>query len=456
MVNTLYLPELREMLAEQNAAELQEFCTALHPARTADFMDGLTADESWGVLQHAELPRRVEIFSYFDHDKQVEIIGTQDRREIAELLSELAADDRVDLVTELPAQVLDELLPLLPADERREVLRLSAYPEGTAGAVMTTEVARFHENLTVREAFEELRHQAEELETISYLYVVDEAEHLRGVVSLRRLVSSMRRPDVKLGELMERAVVSVDVADDQEEVSRKVAKYDLMAIPVVDHEHHLLGIITHDDVIDVVREEATEDAHMSAAVNPLDESYLKTHILTLGWKRGIWLSILFVGAQLTVFALDHYQGSMEVWPWLLIFIPMIVSCGGNSGSQSATLIITAMAHGEVNLKDWRKVVFREVQTGLLLGFWLAFLGVIVAWIHAPDARTFPSILVMPTTVLFVILSSTLTGAMLPLLFRRMGLDPALMSNPFISGIIDVLGIVIYLNVALLFLPRPPT
>ncbi|OHB67816.1 MAG: magnesium transporter [Planctomycetes bacterium RBG_13_63_9] len=455
MTNTLYLPELREMLAENDAASLTEFCTALHPARTAEFMEGLTAKEAWGVLQHADVPLQVEVFGYFDEVKQIELIETLDRAEIAKFIGHLPPDDRVDLLAEVRPWIVEELMPLISSDERRDIQRLSAYPEGTAGAVMTTQFARLSEDLKVGQALREIGQQAEELETIYYIYVVDEEDHLRGLVSARQLVSAMGKPDVLIGDLMERDLVTVHVAEDQEEVADKVAHYDLLAIPVVDDEHHMLGIITHDDVIDVVREEATEDAHRIAAVEPLSEGYLQTHLFTLTWKRGLWLTILFFGAMLTALALREYQSELTDHIWLALFIPMVISTGGNTGNQSATLIITALSTGDVKLADWWRVVRRELMMGLLLGSFLAVIGYCCALAISyfcrllPDpSRIFVNASVVPITLVLVILCSTMLGSVLPLLFRRLGLDPAMMSNPFVAGLIDVLGIVIYMQVAL--------
>ena len=274
MTNTLYLPELRELLANDDRAQLAEFCVALHPARTAEFMEGLSAEETWAVLQHTDATNREEVFGYFELDKQIDMLETLDRGEMGRLIGDLPPDDRVDLLQEVDPEVVKELLPLVPAEERRDILRLRAYPEGTAGAVMTTELARLSESLTVREALEEIGRQARELETIYYIYIVDDENHLRGLVSARQLVAAMGHDETPLGELMERDLVTANVTDDQEDVARTVARYDLLAIPVVDREHHLVGIITHDDVIDVVREEATEDAHRIGAIDPLDVGYI--------------------------------------------------------------------------------------------------------------------------------------------------------------------------------------
>jgi magnesium transporter len=456
MMNTLYLPELREMLAENDVAGLTEFCTALHPARTAEFMEGLTPTEEWAVLRYADLSLREQIFSYFPHERQVEIIEGQDRGEVAELIADVAADDRVDLLHDVSEDVVEELLPRLPLDIRREILRLREYPEGTAGAMMTTEVAKLAESLTVRQALDELSKQAEHLETIYYLYVVDEEDHLRGVVSTRQLVSAIGKPETKLADLMTPDIVAVNAGEDQEEVARRVAYYDLLAIPVVDGQRRLVGIITHDDVIDVVREEATEDAQRIAAVAPLEEGYLQTGVLTLSWKRGVWLTILFFTALFTASALQHYEGRLKTWPWLMLFIPLIMSSGGNSGNQSATLIITALSTGNIKLSDWHRIAGREILVGLTLGGFLAVFGFLVVWMitEDPDAaqyRWWP--LVVPLTLVLVVTCGAFFGSMLPLLFKRLGLDPALMSNPFVAGLSDILAIVIYMTVALTFLAR---
>lgn len=448
MPNTLYLPELREMLAENNAAELKEFCTALHPARTAEFMEGLTAEEAWAVLQYAEMPLRAEIFGFLEEEKRVEIIETIDREQAAELIGDSPPDDRVDLLQQVDPQVVRELMPLVPSEERRDILRLSAFPEGTAGAIMTTEFARLRESWTVGESLRDVGKQAEELETIYYLFVVDDEDHLRGLVSARQLISAMGKPDTRIGDIMERDIVTANAREDREEVADKVAKYDLLAIPVVDHEYRMLGIITHDDVIDVMREEATEDAYRIAAVEPLEQGYLRTRVVTLSWKRGTWLTILFFGAMLTAFALETFEGFIESIPWLVIFIPLVISTGGNSGSQSATLVITALSTGEIKLTDWLRVVKRELLMGLMLGGFLGTIGFACAIWMAPSVW---AALVIPITLLLVVICGTFCGSTLPLLFSRLGLDPAMMSSPFVAGLIDVIGIVLYMKVAQMLL-----
>ncbi|MDG1512776.1 MAG: magnesium transporter [Mariniblastus sp.] len=453
MINTLYLPELREMLSADNAEGLRDFCEAIHPSRAAEFMAGLSPSESWQVIQNGVMEDRVDIFSFFGKDKQHEILETESIASVAAMVAELAPDDRVDLLQELEDDRLADLLKLLPVEERRDFQRLSQYPEGTAGAVMTTEIAKLSESLTIREALNEIGRQSETYETIYYLYIVDEEDHLRGLVSARQLLTGMKQPETLLHQVMETNLVTVDVLDDQEDVANQVAKMDLLAIPVVDNQHRLLGIITHDDVIDVVQEEATEDAHRIGAVDPLDESYLRTSVFTLTWKRGIWLAILFFFALLTAIAIREYETEIEKWVWLALFIPLIISSGGNSGSQSATLIITALSRGHISLSDWLRVVFRELIMGLLLGAGLAAMGLIASIFFVPPSDTFisASLFVVPLTLLLVVICGTLTGSILPLLFEKLGWDPAMMSTPFVAGIVDILGILIYFKVASVFI-----
>ncbi len=449
MPNPLYLPELREMLAENDVAGMREFCGALHPARTVEFMDGLTAEESWNVIRHADEYLRRDIFCFFPEDLQVKILESLDREEAAKLIGEMPPDDRVDLLQEVAPQVVEEVLSLVPAEERRDIQRLQAYPEDTAGAVMTTEFARVGESMPVKQALDQIARQAEQLETIYYIYVLDDEGHLHGLVSARELLSATRFPDRPVGEIMERDLLTVNVSEDQEEVALKVAKYDLLAIPVVDDEHRMLGIITHDDVIDVMAEEAIEDAHLAAAVAPLDGSYMSTPLIELTRKRAIWLTVLFFGAMLTAIAINHHEADLDSVPWLVVFLTVIISSGGNSGNQSAALVITALSAGEISVSDWWRIVRREFAMGILLGGLLGACGYFCAILRS-DVNAYAAI-VLPVTLVLVVLSGTVLGSMLPLVFRRLGLDPALMSNPVVAGVLDVLGFLIYMNVAMTLL-----
>ncbi len=445
MINTLLLPELREMLVADDVAGLVAFCDAMHPARAAEFMEGLTAEETWRVLQAADPQQRVEIFEYLDEQRQVEILEFGDPHETSQLIADMAPDDRVDLLKEVEPETVEALLPLVPAEERRDITRLSQYPEGTAGALMTTSVARLPESLTVGQAIEEIARQTKNHETIYYIYIVDDQTHLRGLITARQLLMHLGTPDEPVTELMQRDLVSVEATDDQEAVAAKVADYNFMAIPVVDHEHHLVGIITHDDVIDVLREEAEEDAYRAGGIAPLEETYLDTPLTTLSWKRGIWLSALLCASFLTVAALQTFDKTLDEIKWLAFFLPLIVSCGGNSGGQSATLIITSLTSGDLSIADWWRVLRRELIMGLMLGAVLAMIAYAFALVFV-RGPTPAEKLVVPITLVLVVTCGTIVGGALPLIFRRLGLDPALMSNPFVAGIIDITGIIIYMTV----------
>lgn len=455
MTNTLYLPELREMLAESNAAELQEFCTALHAARTAEFMEGLTASEAWAVLQHADDATRADIFSYFDRDKQVEIIETADRTQIGKLLGELRPDDRVDILKSAKPEIVEELLPYVPAVERRDILRLKSYPEGTAGAMMTSAYAKIPEGLTVREALEEIGRQAENLETIYYVFIVDDHDHLRGLVSARELLSAIGKPFTKVDDLMERDLVTINVADDQERVAREVARYDLHAIPVVDSERHMLGIITHDDVMDVVTAEATEDVYRMGAVQPLVESYLDSSLRTIWLKRSVWLSWLFLVEMLTLGVMMRFEHSIARIVALTFFVPLCIATGGNSGAQAATLITRAIALGQITPGDWWRVVRHELGIGLALGLTLGVMGFVAGYLTPADnlGGSHPHMfaLVISQAVTAICLWGTMVGSMLPLVFQRLGLDPAYASSPFVATFVDVTGILILFTLAQVYL-----
>jgi len=438
------------MLAAGDKAGLLEFCSALHVTRVAEFMEGLTPTEAWEVLQTTDAQTRVEIFRYLEEDLQDEILESGDPHPLSELIADMPPDDRVDLLKRVDPKVVESMLPLMPTEERRDILRLTAYPEETAGSVMTTEVARLPESLTVREALAELAKQTSNLETIYYVYLVDKENHLRGTVSARQLVTRLGKPETLLSDLMERDLVTVLATDDQEAVAEKVADYNFIAIPVVDNMQHLLGIITHDDIIDVLQEEATEDAHLAGAVEPLEESYLATHWWTLTLHRVGWLGVLFAAALMTALVLESHHEKLDEVSWLALFLVLVISTGGNSGSQSATLIIRSLTTKEISPSDWLTVVWRELWIGLLLGLVLGTAGYLAALYfvglnHPIDA------LVIPVTVLLVVICGTLVGSLLPLLFKRLGWEPALMSTPFVAGIIDIVGIVIYMNVAKMLL-----
>lgn len=458
--NTLLLPELREMLADNNIDEMKEFCSALHPASVADFLVGLTPSEIWSILRNIEPATRADIFSYFDEDLQVQIIESAPRSEIAEFIEHLPSDDRVDILDEVEDQVVDELMPLIAPEDRQDITKLSAYPEETCGAEMSTDYLALRDDMTFQQALDEISRQSRSLETIYYLYVVDKDGRLVGLVSAKELLRHITRPETPLRAFMKTDLITVNANANREEAVKLVAKYDFIAVPVIDDDNKILGIITHDDVLDTIVEEMAENAHLSAAVTPLGDPYLSTGIWTLARKRFMWLAILLFGAITTALILNLFQDVSKKIVWLIAFLPMIVSTGGNTGGQSATLVITALATGEITLGDWWRIVRREVLMGALLGLAMGLCGLINALLimggkigpsSSGGSVTILQLMIVPTAVFFVVFASNMTGALLPLLFQKLGWDPALMSNPFVAGISDTLGTFIYMFLALCFL-----
>ena len=305
---------------------------------------------------------------------------------------------------------------------------------------MTTEYASLPADVTAGEALARLRSQAPNSESIYYIYVLDADRRLLGFVSLRDLI--LARPTALVSDLMQRDPISVRVEEPREQVVEKLARFDFIAIPVVDDHDRLVGIVTHDDVLDAVRQEATDEAQRIAAISPLGAGYLEAAIVSMTWKRGVWLAILFATAAVTAMVLAKWRSPHA---WLVAFIPLVIASGGNSGNQSATLVITALSTGDCTLGDWPRILRRELALGLLLGGLLAIPGYCLALVYAPTPA---AALVIPLTVLGVVLMGTLVGSALPLLFRSLGLDPALMSNPFVSAIVDIVGLVLYMGIAL--------
>lgn len=441
MYDPLLLPELREMLLENDTRAMKEFCEVLHPAKAAETLEALSDADVWKVLSCSSLHRQVEVFEFISLPRQRELVASVDRQHLSSLLEVMASDDRADLLESLdPAQV-ESLMPLIAAAERSEIRKFLSYPEHSAGSIMTTEYASLPEEITVREALDRLRTQAPDRETIYYIFMLDEGRHLDGLVSLRKLILS--RPDALVSQVMERDVISVRVDEDQEVVASKMAKYDFIAMPVVDDQNRLVGIITHDDVLDVVQEEATEEMYRMAAVQPLEDGYLSTPFFTLAWKRGVWLVVLLVAGFGTSAVLNHYDHVSDAYKWLVVFLPLVLASGGNTGSQSATLVIRTLALGQMDRQQHMMIARREALTGVVLGLSLATLGYLCALYFVPlkDAA------VVGATVAFVVFLGTVNGTMLPLVLRHLGADPALMSNPLIASLSDMLGVLIYYNVA---------
>lgn len=444
MYGRLLLPELQVLLDENDTAGIREFCEALYPAVTSEILEELDSREIWRVLSCCDSEKQAEIFQFLTLPQQIEIVDVIERGPLSKLIEAMAPDDRVDLLSRMDDERVEELLPLIAQAERSDIRKLLSYPEDSAGAIMTTEYASLPEDISVAQALEKLRLQAPDSEIISYIYVVDEGRRLQGIVSLRELIFA--RPSRPLSEITNRDVISVRVDDDQEFVAQQMAKYDFVAIPVVDHQNQLVGIVTHDDALDIMQEEATEDAYRLAAVEPLDDSYLSTSLRTVVQKRIGWLIFLLVPSFLAAKVLENYSLISNEHIWLEWFIPLILASGGNAGSQSATLIIRAIAlESNIQQGDLSALLRKELQLGLLLGAGVALICFFTAWIFTYQLI---QATVVGLAVFFVVLMGVSAGGMLPMGFRRLGMDPALMSNPFITALVDILGLIIYFQVAM--------
>jgi magnesium transporter len=429
------------MLAEGDTDGLREVAHELHPATVAEFSEGLEDAELWQILDALPVERQAEIFPYYPLARQVDLVKLADRAHLGPLIEWMAPDNRDDLLRELEPELVEQILPLVAKAERHDIRMLLSCPEGSSGSLMTTEYASLPADITAGEAIARLRMQAPDSESIYYIYVLDAERKLVGFVSLRDLI--LAKPTAIVADLMQRDVIAVRVDEPQEKVVDLLARFDFIAIPVVDDHSRLVGIVTHDDVLDAVRQEATDEAQMIAAVTPLGESYLEAAITSMTWKRGVWLTILFATATVTAMVLANWEPD-HAHIWLIAFIPLVIASGGNAGNQSATLVITALSTGDCKLADWRRIVRREFAQGSLLGSILAIPGFLLALAYAPTPT---AALVIPATIFSVVLIGSMVGSILPLIFRSLGLDPALMSNPFVSALVDVMGILVYMAIA---------
>ncbi|HET6680514.1 MAG TPA: magnesium transporter [Gemmatimonadaceae bacterium] len=439
----LLAPDLLALLDESPAhvaAETEE----LHPHDLAAVAEALPVERVKDLLRALPPARAADLLEYLDEELRTELLEEMSTAQAAQLVSEMTPDDRADVLVELEDERADEILAVISAEARQETERLLAYDPDSAGGLMTTEFVPVSDRLPVDEALAQVRTLARgRKEAMHAIYVVDDAGVLRGVLSLRELLVA---PDgVPVREVAWSEVVSVPLTADRAEVARLTAEYDLVAVPVVDEQRRIVGVITVDDVIDAMVEEQTEDVQMLGAVQPLDAPYLQAGFWSLARKRGGWLVLLFVGEMFTGTAMRHYESTLAEALILTLFIPLIISSGGNSGSQSATLITRAIAVGDVELTDAMRVLRRELLQGLVLGLVLGAIGFMRAlmWNTGPDVA-----LVVSLSLIGVVLTGTFVGAMLPLFFTRVGWDPAVASSPFVASLVDVTGLVIYFNIAI--------
>jgi magnesium transporter len=442
-VAALLVPDILALLDESPgdvAAETEE----LHPANLADVAEALPRERLAQLMRALPPARAADVLEYLDEELRAELLEELSTRQAAELVSQMTPDDRADALEDLEEDRADEILSEIRGEARGETERLLAYEPDTAGGLMTTEFVSVPENVSVDAALESVRASARagRKEAMYAIYAVDTAGRLRGVFSLRELLAAPPRSSVS--EIAWHDVVSAAPMADREEVARLTSKYDLVAVPVIDANGRMLGVVTVDDVIDAMVEEQTEDVQRAGAVEPLEAPYFQESFWSIARKRAGWLVLLFVAELLTATAMARYEATLAGALALVFFVPLIISSGGNSGSQSATLITRALAVGDVELRDALRVLTREGMQGLALGAFLGLFGFVRVMLGG-EATSIA--VVVGVTLLAVVVTGTLVGATLPLVFTRFGFDPAIASSPFVASFVDVAGILIYFSVA---------
>lgn len=446
---------LEQIIRNRNWDELRHALAEVDPADIAELILDLPDNDDVFVFRLLTRDKAAAVFSYLPLDHQENLLRTLVGEPLRALVNDLTPDDRTHLFRELPAEVTRRLIEMLSPEELKHARSLLGYPPESAGHYMTPEYVILKPQLTARQALEYIRTNGKGKETLNILYVVDDQGALVKDIRLGTLV--MADPEKTIAEIEDRPLVSVSAMTDREEVLQVFEKYDRVALPVVDDEGHMLGIITSDDMLDISKAVATEDIQKIGGMEALGAPYLTVGAWPMLKKRAGWLSALFLGEMLTASAMSHFQDEIANAVILALFVPLIISSGGNSGSQAATLIVRALAVRELALRDWFVVMRKELLTGLSLGGWLGLIGFlrVVLWQHLHLIDYGPHYVLVAMTVwlslIGVVLFGSLVGAMLPLMIRRLGFDPAASSAPFVATLVDVTGLVIYFSIAAILL-----
>ncbi len=456
MISSLLAPELRELIKEKKYEDLANFCAAVHPALVAEFISALSPEEIWEILSHLPASMRGEIFSHLDEEVQLAMVDSMKRDDLGRLLSDMPPDDRVDLLKRFPAAKREAIIPAMAQAEREDLRRLIAYPEGTAGSVMTSDYAILTPDLTVDEAIAKLRREAPDKETIYYSYVVDNTYRLIGFVSLKDLI--LAPGQARVADIMHRDVISVNAADDQEDVARKIQKYDLLAVPVVDDQERLVGIITHDDAIDILTQEQQEDVEKLMAITGAHEvgAYMKLSVWEHFKSRMPWIVGLALLGFVSGYIIQSFTGLLVQVAILASFLPMLADTGGNAGSQSATLVIRALALKEISPRSALRVLIKELKVSFLMATVLAliaYLRAIVFLNQSPETSVSALRVGVAVAVALAlqVITSTIIGAFLPLAAASFKVDPAVIASPALTTVVDITGLLIFFVTAKLII-----
>ena len=453
-MNALTIFDLEALIAARDFLTLRKETRNWPASDLADLMEPLPPEEKAIVFRLLPRDQAAQVFSYLPIDHQEELLKAMAHEEVVNILNDMSDDDRTELLEELPAQVTQKLLNSLSPEERRRASQLLGYAENSVGRLMTPHFVRVRPHWTVAQALDHIRQYGTDSETMSLIYVIDDQGKLIDDLRIRQIL--LASPEMLVSDLMDRRFVALKATDDQEVAVEAFRESDRNALPVTDTQGALIGIVTIDDILEVAEEEATEDIQKMGGSEALDEPYMDVAIPSMVRKRATWLIVLFLSEMLTATAMSRFQNEIAKAVILSIFVPLVISSGGNSGSQASTLIIRAMALGEVTLKDWWRVMRREILSGLSLGTILGTIGFIriTAWallFHSYGEHWLLLALTVGVALIGIVLWGTLSGSMLPFLLRRIGLDPATSSAPFVATLVDVSGLVIYFTVAAIIL-----
>jgi magnesium transporter len=440
------LDEIKELLKDKKFIKLKKYLNEINSADIPPLFDELNEEESLVLFRLLNKEIAAEVFAELDSDLQEKLIGFFTDKELKAVIDDLFMDETVDLIEEMPSNVVKRILKNVDKEDRRTINELLNYPEDSAGSIMTTEFIDLKENMTVEDAFKEVKKDCVNQETIYNMYVLSLTRKNLVVIDLKTLL--LADPKAKIKDLMDENVITINTLDDQEEVGKMFDKYNKYALPVVDKEERLVGIVTIDDAMDVMQEENEEDFEKMAAVIPSEDTYLKTSVFTHAKNRIVWLLILMLSATFTGMVLTHYENAFAAMPLLVSFIPMIMGTGGNCGSQSSTLIIRGMAVDEIRMRDFLKVLWKEIRVAVVVGMALFIANSIKIYIQYKDLTL---CLALGITLFFTIIISKTIGSMLPMIVKKLKQEPANVAAPVITTVVDLASVIIYFRIATMML-----
>lgn len=436
--------ELLELASKRKYVQLREKLTHLNEVDTADFISTLPEAQQMLVFSLAGKEVAADVFAALPSENQESLIDSLNDQQLSAIVEDIAVDDMVDIVGEMPANIVKRILQRATPSTRELINRFLRYPESSAGSIMTAEFIDLKKEMTVRESIARIKRLANDMETIYTVYVTDLQRHLEGLVSFKDLI--LADDNTHVSEIMDKDVISIKTTDDKEHVAKMFNKYDFLTLPVVDAEGRLVGIVTVDDAVDVMEDEATEDIEKMAALQPSEKPYLKTSVLELAGHRIVWLLVLMISGMLTGGILGHYEQAFVAIPILVTFIPMLTDTGGNSGSQASTLIIRGMTVGELQPRDWFRILWKEIRVSLIVGIILGSVNFLRIYFLYRGSTLSVALTVSLAMCCTVMLAKTL-GCILPILAKQLKIDPAMMAAPLITTIVDAVSLIIYFNIA---------